>query len=90
MTEKWEPTDDQLLCRDLQHSWSPYGASRLSGGKGFSRTLRCDRCGSFKDQILDSSGFILRTIMKYPTGYLRPGEGRLTRRDRAELRIRNL
>lgn len=92
--KKWKPTDDQLLCRDIQHSWSPYTAAKMSNDRGrhiaFLRTLRCDRCGSFKEQVLSRDGYIVGTTMKYPQGYLRPGEGRLTRNDRAELRIRNI
>lgn len=84
----WQPSPDQLLCRDLQHSWSPYTARRENGG--FLRRLRCDRCGAMKEQHLDESGFIIRTGMAYPFGYLRPGEGRMTKADRAELRVGNL
>lgn len=84
----WQPTDDQLLCRDLQHSWSPYTAKRMKDG--FVRTLRCDRCTALKDQHLDRDGYITRTSMAYPQGYLRPGEGRMTRDERADLRVRNL
>jgi hypothetical protein len=84
----WQPTDDQLLCRDLQHSWSPYTAERTKDG--FLRRLHCDRCTTLKDQHLDRDGYIVRTSMIYPVGYIRPGEGRLTREDRAALRVRNL
>ena len=28
----WQPTDEQLLCRDLQHSWTPYTAKRRADG----------------------------------------------------------
>ena len=84
----WQPTEEQLLCRDLQHSWSPYTAHREEGG--YLRTLRCDRCAALKDQHLDQDGYIVRTSMVYPVGYLRPGEGRMTRDERAELRVRNL
>ncbi len=84
----WQPTDDQLLCRDLQHSWSPYTAHRDKGQ--VIRVLNCTRCVAKKEQTLDNEGYILSTHMKYPPGYLRPGEGRLTREERAALRIRNL
>jgi hypothetical protein len=83
----WQPTDEQLLCRDLQHSWSPYTAKR--DVDGILRTLHCDRCGSLKHQHLDKEGYIVSTQMSYPPGYLRPGEGRLTREERANLRVRN-
>lgn len=88
MTAPWQPTDDQLLCRDLQHSWSPWTAAR--DGKGFLRVLICDRCRAEKFQYLDRNGYITRSSMVYPTGYLRSGEGRMTRDDRAILRVRNL
>lgn len=84
----WQPSDDQLLCRDLQHSWAPYTARR--DGTGFLRTLVCTRCASEKYQHLDGEGYIVATRMSYPLGYLRPGEGRLTRDERASLRVRNL
>jgi len=84
----WQPTDDQLLCRDLQHSWAPYTAKRNIDG--FIRTLKCVRCVALKEQHLDLEGYILRSDMKYPPGYLRPGEGRLTRDERANLRVRNI
>lgn len=84
----WQPTDDQLLCRDLQHSWTPYTAKR--DGTGFIRVLKCVRCSALKEQHLDREGYIERTSMKYPDGYLRPGEGRLTRDERANLRVRNM
>lgn len=84
----WQPTDEQLWCRDVQHSWAPHTAGREDGG--FIRTLACTRCGALKDQHLDENGYILRTSMIYPQGYVRPGEGRMTREERAELRVRNL
>jgi len=84
----WQPTDDQLWCRDVQHSWAPYTAHREKGG--FVRTLICTRCAAEKYQHLDESGYIMSTRMSYPLGYLRPGEGRLTREERAELRVRNI
>ena len=84
----WQPTDDQLLCRDLQHSWGPHTARREVDG--FVRQLKCVRCAALKDQHLDLEGYILRSTMIYPVGYLRPGEGRLTRDERASLRVRNM
>jgi len=84
----WQPTSDQLLCRDLQHSWTPYTAERTVGG--YIRRLRCERCTTMKEQRLSESGYITRTSMIYPLGYLRSGEGRLTRDDRAELRVGNM
>lgn len=88
MTQPWQPTDDQLICRDLQHAWTPQTAR--SAGWGFVRTLKCERCTTKKEQRLNREGYILDSTMFYPKGYLRAGEGRLTRDDRAQLRLRNL
>lgn len=88
MTDVWRPSADQLWCRDLQHSWSPYTARRE--GSLYVRTLYCTRCASTKRQWLDGEGYLVRTQMNYPAGYLRPGEGRMTRDQRAELRVTNL
>lgn len=84
----WQPTDDQLLCRDLQHSWKPRTASRVKSG--FLRTLECIRCTTVKEQTLDEFGYITGTKMIYPPGYVRTEGGRLTKSDRAELRLGNL
>jgi len=84
----WQPTDEQLLCRDLQHAWTPSTARTTV--EGFVRTLKCVRCVAEKIQNLDREGYIMSTRMVYPLGYLRPGEGRLTRDERASLRVRNL
>ena len=87
---KWTPK--QATCRDIQHSWAPYTARKTNTRPlRYVRVLRCTRCSAKKEQVLDGQGFILRTRMRYPAGYLRPpGNGRLTREDRARLRIRNV
>lgn len=84
----WRPTPDQMMCRDVQHSWGPHNAWR--DGRGFVRVLRCSRCGTFKTQRLDREGYVLTTTMKYPTGYLRPEGGRLTGDERAYVRLSHL
>lgn len=83
----WTPTRNQLLCRDLMHSWTPRTAKKH--GQQFIRTLKCGRCDCIKTQILDKKGYIMSSRMTYPDGYLRPGGGRLTRADRANIRIVN-
>ena len=88
LKRSWQPTVDQLVCRDLQHAWDPYTASRQ--GRGYVRVLRCGRCGTVKTQTLSHDGFILGSRMDYPKGYLRANEGRLSRMDRAALRVRNM
>ena len=84
----WNPTPDQLLCRDLMHAWHPYTASRV--GRVYVRELKCIRCGTVKVQALDLNGYILRSEYHYPSGYVNPGGGRMTKEVRAELRTANL
>lgn len=84
----WAPKPEYLVCRDLQHAWKPLTAKKVASG--YVRTLRCSRCGAIKDQTLDWAGYITGSTMSYPHGYLREGEGRLTKDDRAELRLGNL
>lgn len=80
---------DTRTCRDLGHAWAPSTASRIP--KGYLRSLVCDRCGALKTQRLDNEGYIKSTSMAYPAEYLLPkGAGRLTRSDRAALRIHGL
>lgn len=87
-TRRWVPSEDQMLCRDLQHPWAPYLAERTSSG--FTRTLQCRRCGARKKQTMTTSGYITGTWMQYPPGYLRQGGGRLTADDKAALRVTNM
>lgn len=76
------------MCRDLQHAWSPLTA--LKARYVIIRTLKCARCDAEKEQTLDKSGYITSTRMRYPEGYLRKGKGRMTRDDRARLRVGNV
>ena len=86
-TKSWQPTYEQLLCRDLRHSWSPYTVGKEEWG--YVRVLVCDRCGGKKTQTLDKSGYILTTRMHYAPGYLRPTGGRMSADEQAELRLGN-
>lgn len=84
----WNPTDNQLLCRDIRHSWEPFNAWKE--GRGYVRVLRCSRCGSYRIQQLDSRGYVLTTRIRYSQGYVRTDAGRLTRDEQADLRLTNL
>ena len=85
----WIPSSASLVCRDLMHAWAPLTAKRVK--TGYTRTLVCSRCATHKEQTLDRDGYITGSKMKYPDHYLRPpGEGRLTKDERADLRVRNL
>lgn len=77
-----------LVCRDLQHAWKPVNARRTADG--YERIMQCLRCHAQKVQRLDTYGFLLGSRMKYPPGYLSKGQGRLTQRDRARMRVSNM
>jgi len=82
--------NDFLECRDFMHAWKAHTVERESGG--FRETLRCSRCGTFKVRILNRWGYIIKSHHgPYPDGYLRPkGEGRMTKKDRAQARLQRL
>lgn len=84
----WNPTDNQLLCRDLRHSWEPFNAWRK--GRGYVRELRCSRCHSYRTQWLDSEGYVLLTRVRYSDGYVRKEGGRLTSDEQALVRLYHL
>ncbi len=89
----WYPTRKQLVCRDIQHAWTPYTARSVKDQgvtTGFIRVFICSRCSTVKSQVIDTYGYLVSTSMKYTPGYVRPGEGRFTRDDRANLRLENL
>lgn len=89
----WNPNREQLLCRDVQHAWTPTTARTIRNRgitQGFIRSFVCSRCGTTKSQRLDLDGYLLGSNMKYTDGYVRPGEGRFTRYERAELRLQNM
>ena len=83
----WQPTPEQALCRDLMHNWTPISARR--DDEFYVRVLLCERCGAQKEQWFDEHGYPWSHKMHYPEGYLRP-EGRMTRADRAQLRLGNM
>lgn len=84
----WNPTQEQLVCRDLLHAWRPSSAYR-EGGR-WVRVLTCSRCRTGKLQYLDRHGYVIGAEYVYSDGYLRAGGGRLGKSERAEIRVRNL
>lgn len=84
----WRPTVEQLMCRDLRHTWEPFDAWKE--GRGFIRVLKCSRCDSHRTQKLDSQGYVLTSSMKYSDGYVRKEGGRMTAEERADIRQLNV
>jgi hypothetical protein len=83
------------LCRDVLHAWTPYRATVVTNGhtgkREIHRLLECMRCGTVKKQRLATDGTPLGNIFDYAAGYLvAPGSGRMTRAQRAALRLSNI
>lgn len=78
---------EHLLCRDtgIRHRWEPLTAQRET--KGFSETIKCGRCGAEKTRYLTKTGLIRKTKIVYPEGYVRTGEGRVTKAENAAIRL---
>jgi hypothetical protein len=77
---------EYLECRDYQHSWRPLSAARNEDGT-FTRTRRCSRCGTRKEETLSGRGAILSGRYIYPVGYLVKGLGRIAGEGRDALRL---
>lgn len=78
-----------MSCRDWGHSWRAYTVDIQNTGrrKTFHETLLCSRCETRKHRDISTIGEILKTHYTYPAGYLIPGWGRVTKNDRAALRL---
>lgn len=81
---------DHIHCRDYGHTWTPFTAYRIEGGRGFDQVLRCVRCNTQRHRVLDKFGDVLTNAYTYPDGYLVPGLGRLTGVDRGTLRLASI
>jgi hypothetical protein len=81
---------DFLLCRDLMHPWQPYDAKIDRKAGEIHRILKCPRCATERDQVLNMDGSIIRNSYRYPDGYQMEGVGQLSARDRAHVRMLNM
>lgn len=88
--EDWlaEQVPENLQCRRWGHAWMPWRYIPDPEPGVVSRTvLRCMRCKNKARDDMDSYGFSDRDI-DYIDGYCAPaGMGRLSREDRAVLRL---
>lgn len=79
---------EQLLCRDLGHTWTPYRAWRDVSNHEYVQVLRCNRCHAERQRHLDFRGQRVSQSYSYEDGYLAPkGSGAFTASGRAELRL---
>ena len=82
-----EQSTAHLMCRDtgIRHRWNPLTVRRE--GRYFIETLVCERCRTEKDRYLTQTGLVKKNKFRYPEGYVRQGEGRLTKAENAKIRM---
>lgn len=78
---------EHLLCRDtgIRHRWDPDTAYR--DGHHIMEVLICLRCDAKKIRKLTRTGLVVKNEFQYPDGYLRKGEGRVTKQENAAIRL---
>lgn len=74
-------TADYRTCRALAHSWQPYEATRRPRNQAgaWLWVLRCERCGTLREDVVDSDGTVLGRNYRHPIDYkaaVDPGESR--------------
>ena len=90
---KWAQAlpDNDLLCRDIGHTWMPFEASFDPKTKVYKQALRCPRCTTIRRRALSRNGEILGSSYTYPETYRAPhGLGVTTAPVRAEIRVFSL
>lgn len=78
-------TDEYLYCRRYGHSWHPRSATKLK--HWYEATVYCTRCTAERVEVISLNGEVLRRSMRYPTGYLAVGIGRIIGDSKNYLRI---
>jgi hypothetical protein len=76
-----------MECRDWGHSWRAYTVGVDRRNNIFEQTLRCSRCYTHRLRTISGSGNLIKTRYQYKDGYLIPGWGRMSRDDKAILRL---
>jgi len=79
-----------LECRELGHIWKPYTARFVPDQKCYERTLRCSRCLSERQELLDAWGGKLSNHYRYSDGYQHKGRGRIMGEGRDVLRLESV
>lgn len=59
---------EMRTCRTIGHSWSAYDVVKQSRS-AFVVSLRCDRCGAIRSDVIDSHGFLASRYYSYPDNY---------------------
>lgn len=58
-----------VKCRTLGHSWDEYDDSTWTPEWGTPLSLRCERCGTVRRDIIDARGDLSSRNYVKPTGY---------------------
>lgn len=77
-------------CRSYRHPWSASTVDYDKRADEYTETLVCPRCTAERVSILDGEGYTLTSKIKYPTGYLLQGAGRVAPEHRAALRLESV
>jgi hypothetical protein len=79
--------ENHLQCRDFGHSWRPHTATWDPKARCYVTQLRCSRCRTLRERIIDANGQQVTSHYDYPDGYLVHGLGRLSPGDRNHVRL---
>lgn len=75
-------SDRLLHCRELGHTWRPWGAADEPEHRCYVRTTRCSQCRTERHWVIDYRGHVVSSHYTYPKGYLatnvQPGYSRDT------------
>lgn len=61
-------TKEMRTCRTIGHSWDAYDVVKQSRS-AFVVSLRCERCTSIRNDVIDSHGFLVSRYYIYVEGY---------------------
>lgn len=58
-----------LHCRELGHTWRPWGVSWDGRSRAYTRTIRCSSCHTERHMVVDSTGGVVSSHYTYAGGY---------------------
>jgi hypothetical protein len=82
--------ESHVHCRDYGHAWRPYTASFNARERCYEQSLRCTRCRTIRQRLLDTHGQVLHSQYVYADGYLVTGMGRLAADAKGEMRLASI
>lgn len=59
-----------LHCRELGHTWRPWGVSYEPEARAYVRTIRCSSCRTERHMVVDSTGHVVSSHYTYAEGYM--------------------